>query len=316
MQFFHDTKIDFIKMRTFFFVLSTILNVIGIIATLMIGVEYGIDFKGGTEIVTQFTRQISTQQIRKIIEDEGIKGAEIKTYGKENQYLIRVKEAPEAAQHIIDGLKNKLSDNSVTIIGTNKIGAKIGDEMKHGAYLAVFLSVIAILLYIAFRFEFVWGLGAIIALIHDVIITFTFIVMVNATGWIELEMNQTLLAALLTVIGFSVNDTVIIFDRIRENKVKMKGISFIKLVNTSINETLSRTINTVFTVVLVLLALVLLGGPVLQGFAFTMLIGIITGTYSSIYIASSYVIWHMEKVQKISFEDAPTKKEQLKTIKA
>ena len=303
-------------MRTFFFVLSTILNVIGIIATLMIGVEYGIDFKGGTEIVTQFTRQISTQQIRKIIEDEGIKGAEIKTYGKENQYLIRVKEAPEAAQHIIDGLKNKLSDNSVTIIGTNKIGAKIGDEMKHGAYLAVFLSVIAILLYIAFRFEFVWGLGAIIALIHDVIITFTFIVMVNATGWIELEMNQTLLAALLTVIGFSVNDTVIIFDRIRENKVKMKGISFIKLVNTSINETLSRTINTVFTVVLVLLALVLLGGPVLQGFAFTMLIGIITGTYSSIYIASSYVIWHMEKVQKISFEDAPTKKEQLKTIKA
>jgi len=161
----------------------------------------------------------------------------------------------------------------------------------------------AMLLYIGFRFEFIYGLGAIIALLHDVLFTIAIVVCVHHLGWINLEFSSTILAAMLTVVGFSVNDTVIVFDRIRENLERHKGMNFMKLVNMSVNETLSRTINTVLTVVLVLLAMVVLSGPVLEGFAFTMLIGIIVGTYSSIYIASSFVIWYLEKVKKVDFSD-------------
>ena len=146
-------------------------------------------------------------------------------------------------------------------------------------------------------------------MVHDVIFTFGVIIFVHKTGLIDLEVNQSMLAAFLTVIGFSVNDTVIVFDRIRENKEKQKGFNFLRLVNSSINETLSRTINTVLTVVLVLFTMVILGGPVLQGFAFTMLIGILIGTYSSIYIASSYVIWHLEKIKGVKFEHDWEKKD-------
>jgi preprotein translocase SecF subunit len=315
MQFFHGTNIDFISKRKLFFWVSLSLNVIGIVATLIMGIEYGIDFLGGTELAYQFSKTIRTDEIRKVVESSGIKGAEIKSYGKENQFLVRLKTSADIQTKINETFKKNFPDITVTTLKVDKIGPKIGGELRNQAFLAVFLSIIAILLYIAFRFEFTFGFGAIIALIHDVIITFTFIVIINKIGLIDLEFNQSILAAMLTVIGFSVNDTVIIFDRIRENKDKVKGISFLKLCNVSINETLSRTINTVLSVVLVLITITLLGGPVLQGFSFTMLIGIITGTYSSIYIACSFVIWYLEKIKKVKFEDYLHDKDALKTAK-
>jgi preprotein translocase SecF subunit len=305
MRFFHDTNIDFIKSRFFFFIVS-LSSLIGAIAlTLIVGVKFGIDFVGGAEVQYQFAKHVETDQIRKVIDGSHISGAEIKSYGKEGQFIVRVKEA----EHV-NGKQVKISDevtsvldkgfpgNKVTKLGENTIGPKVGKEMRTQAVVAVVLSILAIMLYVAFRFEFIYGLGSIIALVHDVIFTFGFTLLMGDLGLINVEFNQSMLAALLTVIGYSINDTVIIFDRIRENKEKHKGISLRKLINLSINETLSRTINTVMTVVLVLTTMVIFAGPVLQGFSFTMLVGIVAGTYSSIYIAGSFVIWYSEKYGK------------------
>jgi preprotein translocase SecF subunit len=272
------------------------------IYTGIVGVEYGIDFLGGMEIAIRIDKPIHTDQLRKII-DQVVKDAEIKSFGRDNQYLIRIKESTGESKKVIEELKKNFNQGELTILKEDTIGPKIGKELRGQAIIAVILAIIAMLIYIAFRFEFIYGLGAIIALIHDVIFTFSIINVVQHFGWINLEFNQQILAALLTVVGYSVNDTVIIFDRIRENKVKHKGMNFVKMINLSINETLSRTVNTVLTVVLVLLTMVVLAGPVLQGFAFTMLIGIIIGTYSSTYIASSFVIWYLEKVKKVVFEE-------------
>jgi len=200
-------------------------------------------------------------------------------------------------------LKTNFPDYKIEILKVDQIGPKIGKELGLQALLAVILSVIAIMLYIAFRFEFMFGFGAVIALVHDVLFTFSVIVAVHNLGLIDIEIGQSIVAALLTVIGYSINDTVIIFDRIRENREKYKGFDFIRMTNQSINETLSRTVNTVLTVVIVLFTIVILGGPVLQGFAFTMLVGIIIGTYSSVYIASSYTIWFLQKVKKVELKE-------------
>ena len=181
----------------------------------------------------------------------------------------------------------------------DKIGPKIGDEMRGQALWAILLSVIAITLYIAFRFEFTFGIGAIVALVHDVTIAFTFIVLFQIISPFGLEIDQSILAGMLTVIGFSINDTVIVFDRIRENRNNYKGRSFVDIVNQSINETLSRTVNTTITAELVLLILLFFGGESLQGFAFTMAIGFLVGTYSSIFIATPFVIWYMSKIKKM-----------------
>ncbi|TAL66897.1 MAG: protein translocase subunit SecF [Bacteroidetes bacterium] len=315
MQFFHGTNIDFVGKRKFFVTLSTLINIAGILAIIFMGIEFGIDFEGGTEIAYQFSKPVHADAIRNAVDKIGIKGGEIKSFGKENQFLVRVKETDNAQVKITEAFNKYLPEYKATVLKVDKIGPKIGKELRGQAFLAVIISIIAIMLYIAFRFEFTYGFGAVIALIHDVILTFLVVIIVNKLGWIDLEFNQSILAAMLTVVGFSVNDTVIIFDRIRENKDKMKGTPFLKLVNVSVNETLSRTINTVLTVVLVLLTIVLLGGPVLQGFAFTMLIGIITGTYSSIYIASVFVLWYLHTVKKVQIDYEPDKKTELKAAK-
>jgi preprotein translocase subunit SecF len=316
MQFFHGTNIDFVGIRKQFFIVSLIVTIGGLIATGILGIEYGIDFVGGTEIALQVNKPVHTDVIRKAVTKAGVSSEEVKSYGKDNQYLIRIKESGAAANKVEEALKTNLADDGVTILKKDTIGPKIGKELRTQALWAVLLSVVAMLIYIGFRFEFVYGMGAIVALVHDVVFTFGIIVTVGHTGLINLEMSQGILAAMLTVVGYSVNDTVIIFDRIRENLTKHKGMNFIKLVNMSVNETLSRTINTVMTVVLVLLTMVLLAGPVLQGFAFTMLIGIVVGTYSSIYIASSFVIFYLQHVKKVKFEDADDRKKVAVSAKA
>ncbi len=302
MQFFHGTKIDFVGKRQIFFVVSAVLIVVGIASVLGLGVQYGIDFEGGTEIGVKFSQTVEAENIRSAVDGAGFNGSEIKSFGKENQFLIRVKDSEDAPTIVNQALVKAFPGVDIETLKVDKIGPKIGKELRTDAFIAVLLAVVAILIYIGFRFEFVFGLGAIVALFHDVIITFSIITLVGHTGIINIEVNQTILAGMLTVVGYSINDSVIIFDRIRENKEVKKGTDFIYMVNLSINETLSRTVNTVLTSVLVLITLVLFGGPVLQGFAFTMLVGLITGTYSSIYIASSFVIWYLEKVKKVKVQ--------------
>lgn len=299
MEFFKETNIDFIKSRYFFFILSVASFILGIALIFIANINFGIDFVGGTEIQVSFNQPMNIDQIRSNIEKNGIEDAEIKTFGKSNQFLIRVKENntndSKVSENVMNVLQKSFPGHNVTKLGENSIGPKVGKEMRTDAIIAVILSIIAIMLYVAFRFEFIYGLGAIISIVHDVIFTFGFTLFVGKLGLINIQFDQTMLAALLTVIGYSINDTVVIFDRIRENKDLHKGMELRKLINMSLNETLSRTINTGLSVIVVLIIMVFTAGPVLQGFAFTMLIGIIVGTYSSVYVASSYVIWVVER---------------------
>lgn len=319
MQFLHGTKIDFLGKRKTFIYVSLILNVVGILAPFILGLRFGIDFEGGTEIALKFSEKINTAEIRDVI-DKQFQGAEIKSYGKENQFLVRVASSlgKDAKDKVMQALQVKYPNETITLLKVDAIGPKVGQELRTKALIAVILAVIAIMLYIAFRFEFTYGVGAAIAIIHDVLVTLALVTVFSKLGILNLEINQSMIAAFLTVVGFSVNDTVIIFDRVRENLERHKGFNMIKLMNLSINETLSRTINTVLTVVMVLLIITLFGGEVLQGFSFTMLVGIVTGTYSSIYIASAFVIWYLQNVKKIDVEgehDRQVKAELLKTAK-
>lgn len=302
MEFFGKTNIDFISKRKIFFYVSTAINVLGILLAFVLPLRFGIDFVGGTEVGVRFSQAESIELVREAINKAGFQNAEIKSYGSANEYLVRVKESKINDVASADVVKTQLTkvfpQANPEIRSVNTIGAKIGSEARWNALIAVLLSIIAIMIYIAFRFEFIYGLGAVIALVHDVIVAFTFVQIGQMITPLNLEINQGVLAALLTVVGFSINDTVIIFDRIRENKELHKGLKLIDLINLSLNETLSRTINTVLTVVLVLATILALGGEALQGFSFTMLIGIITGAYSSIYVASAFVVWYMETVQK------------------
>lgn len=301
MQYFQNTQIDFISKRNFFAAFSIILIVGGIIASIVIGPKLGIDFAGGTEVAVKFLSDTPIDKVRDAADDAGIGEAEIKSFGKENQYLIRFKSSGNESEKMVASFEKTFGSaftEDESILKIDKIGPKIGSELYFDAFMAVLLAILSILVYIAFRFEFVYGVGAVIALVHDVVVTFVLLVIGNYILPINLEINQAIVAGLLTVLGYSINDTVIIFDRIRENLDRHKGMNYFKLVNLSINETLSRTVNTATTTLLVLIVLLFFGGPVLQGFAFTMFIGILTGTYSSVFVASSFVIYYREKIKR------------------
>lgn len=296
MHFFRKTNIDFIgKRRTWYFV-STAITVAGIIWALIRGVEFGIDFAGGTEVQLQFQKDVSIEQMRAALDGAGIRGAEVKYYGKDQSgVLVRVREGAQGAQagaeatkKVLGAVQAGLPNNHAQLLQEQHIGPKVGAELRAKAIWAVIFTCVVILVYLTFRFRFVYGMGAVIAIVHDVLVAFAFAVIFNGmVPWLNLEMNSTLLAAFLTIVGFSVNDTVIIFDRIREDQKKYKGQTLKEIMNRAINETLPRTVITSGTVFLTLLVLFIWGGEVLRGFAFTMLIGVITGTYSSIFVASA-----------------------------
>ena len=296
MHFFRKTNIDFIGKRRTWYIVSLTITLAGIVWAMFRGIEYGIDFAGGTEVQLQFQRNVGIDEIRGALDKAQIRGAEVKYYGKnESGVLIRVREGAQGAQAGAEATKKVLAavevglpTNKSLLLQEQHIGPKIGAELRVKAFEAVFFTCIVILIYLAFRFKFVYGLGAVVAIVHDVLVAFAFAVICNGfVPWLNLEMNSTMLAAFLTIVGFSVNDTVIIFDRIREDQRKYKGQSLLEIMNRAINETLPRTIITSGTVFLTLLVLFIWGGEVLRGFAFTMLIGVITGTYSSIFVASA-----------------------------
>ena len=306
MRFFKKTNIEFIEKRRTWYIVSSIILLIGAIATLVKGITFGIDFTGGTEIILRFNQPIEVGTVRGAIDETGISGAEIKTYGEVNQILIRVKQTDNVS---LDKIKNSIanikSGLTYEILKEDKIGPKIGEELKKDAIYAVFFSLIAILIYLAFRFEFVYALGAVLSLFHDLLLVFGICILFNGIHpWLNLEFSQTLIASFLTLLGFSVNDTVIIFDRIRENRKIHKTENLISLMNRSINETLSRTIITSGTVFVTVLVLFIFGGEVIRSFAFSFLIGVVTGTYSSIFVASSFVIEWNIYVKKLPLEEA------------
>jgi preprotein translocase SecF subunit len=267
------------------------------------GLSLGIDFQGGTELVIAFQQKVEISDVRTALNKVGLGKSEIKSYGGENYILIRTGEQAEGstiADKIKSGIQTSFPDKKFEVVKEDKIGPKIGKELRRDAMYAVLWSFLAILTYVAIRFKFAYGAGAVLALIHDVLATLGFLSLMNGLiPGLNLEISQEIIAAFLTLIGVSVNDTVVIFDRIRENEKIYRSMSLFDVMNKSLNDTLSRTIITSATIFLVLIVLLIFGGEVNRGFAFTMAFGIITGTYSSIFIASAFVFeWNQYRIRK------------------
>lgn len=280
--------------RYIWYTVSLITLVVGVFGIIFKGLTFGIDFLGGTELLVRFDNAPAVVDIRTAMDKVGFKGSEIKMFGNPNDILIFTREqsgGAKIAEQIRAELQKEFPSNKFTVLREDKIGPKVGAELRRNAIYAVGATLLIIMIYVGFRFKFIYGVAGVIALFHDVIATLGFIVLFNGLSpHLNLEINQTIMAAFLTLIGFSINDTVIVFDRIRENLKIHKADSLFAIMNRSINETLSRTIITSGTVILVLIVLIIFGGEVNRGFAFTFFIGTILGTYSSIYVASAIVL--------------------------
>ena len=286
-----DTRYDFIGKRKFTVWLSliAILLCVGSIF-LHRGLRYGVDFAGGLLVQVKFSKAVDISEVRKAMDAMGMKDAVVQKFGGEDEFLIRVEKTSEdleeASKKIQTSIKEQFKDPPPEIRRVEVVGPKVGQDLKKKALWAVGLSFLGILIYVAFRFhEFAYGLGGIVALFHDIIITYGVISIFN------IEYSLTLLAVILSIIGFSINDTIVIFDRVRENIKKMRKENLETIFNVSINETLGRTILTSGTVMMVVLILFFFGGPVIHDFAFTLAIGLISGTYSTIYIAGPVVLF-------------------------
>jgi preprotein translocase subunit SecF len=288
MQFLKSTNIHFVAARRKAMMLSAIVLILGLVSVAIHrGLNTGIDFAGGAIVEIQAEPPVSLQEVRDIVEAAGFSGAEVTHFGSENEILIKVKsigEAAKAAALIDSTLGATLTENEITMRRVESVGPKIGSELKESAFWAIVYSLAGILVYITWRFEFRFAIAAIIALIHDVLFTLGFFSITN------LELSIPVIAAILTIVGYSLNDTIVVFDRIRENLKSRKREGYQAVVNGSINETLSRTIITSLTTLVVVLCLVLLGGPVIRDFALTLLVGVLIGTYSSIFIASPVLV--------------------------
>jgi preprotein translocase subunit SecF len=248
------------------------------------GLNYGIDFKGGTLIELRVTKDnISISDIRSSFLNANLGDVSVKEFGKKGDYLIKIEKTGNKNSNFITDLKNEIIkkiDSDVNFRRVENVGPKVSSELLQSGLLAIGLSLIAMLFYIWIRFEWQFSLGAIIAIFHDVIIT------VGIFSILSFEINLSIIAAVLTIVGYSMNDTVVIYDRIRENINKYHKLDINDISNLSINETLSRTIITSLTTLLALVSIFILGGEILRGFSFAMILGVIIGTYSSIFVAS------------------------------
>ena len=269
-------------------ILSTVLIIISIAFLIIKGLNFGVDFKGGTLIeLRNNDNNISISNIRDSFNQMNLNGVTVKQFGNDTDYIIKF-QSPEtqSATYINDlksSLKNSLSP-SLEFRRVENVGPKVSSELLRSGIIAISLSLFAMLLYIWIRFEWQFSLGAIVALFHDVILT------LGIFSAFSLEINLSIVAAVLTIVGYSMNDTVVIYDRVRDNLRRYVNIKIFELSNTSINETLSRTIITSLTTLLALLSIYLFGGEILKGFSFAMILGVIFGTYSSIYIACPVLV--------------------------
>jgi preprotein translocase subunit SecF len=287
MEFVRDTHINFLGHRRAAFIFSLALIAVGIISLVVQGgPKLGIDFEGGILLQVRFEKPIDAERIRETLAEMGLGGAEIQHFGGNREAIIRVSEGENAnlTTDILTALNTENPDNHADVRREELVGPKVGRELQSKASQAILYALIGILIYISIRFEFRFAVGAVVALVHDVLITLG---VFSLTGF---EITLPVVAALLTIVGYSLNDTIVIYDRIREDKRKMYGRSFVDIVNTSLNESLSRTLVTSITTLLVVISLFIFGGEVIRDFAFALMIGVIIGTYSSIYVASPLVV--------------------------
>jgi len=265
-------------------ILSSILICLSILVLLIKGLNLGVDFKGGTLIeVRTENEKIDISEIRQSLLKMELGDVTVKKFGKKNDYLVKIEMTNTNDANFIKSINDQLSSNLGSVINFRRVenvGPKVSNELLKAGLLAITLSLAAMLIYIWIRFEWQFSLGAIIALIHDVIIT------VGIFSFLSYEVNLSIVAAVLTIVGYSMNDTVVIFDRVRENLKKYSKISISEISNISTNQTLSRTLITSVTTLLALFSIYIFGGAILKGFSFAMIIGVIVGTYSSIFVAT------------------------------
>jgi preprotein translocase subunit SecF len=289
MQFFQNANFKFIEQRRKAYVVSAIFVTAGIVA--MVGlaaagkgwVNYGVDFTGGTLVQVEFDQPTTVAEVRSAL--GGLQGLEVTRFGGEADYLIRVAEFSEEGTNtaeIITGLiASQYGEDAFSVVRTEAVGPKIGGELQQRALLAILMSFALTLIYLAFRFEWRFGVAAVIATVHDILITLGFI------SALRLEVSLPTVAAVLTIIGYSLNDTIVVFDRVRENLAgPARRQPYMDILNQSINEVLPRTVMTSGTTFVVLLALFILGGSIIRDFALILMLGIVIGTYSSIFVAS------------------------------
>ncbi len=293
MKFLQDKKFDFMGFRKPAMLFSTALIVVSIVSIALRGLNFGLDFTGGTVVVVNFENTVELSQVRTALNDNGHPDAVVKNFGssRDVEIILPNPDSGEQGASEDNNAQAKLSnevvellrvvDSSVHITKVDFVGSQVGDELVEQGSLALLYAIIGILIYVTFRFEWRFSVGAVAALVHDVIIT------AGVFSISQVEFDLTVLAALLAVIGYSLNDTIVVFDRVRENFRKVRNKNPIEVVNISINQTISRTIITSLTTLLVLIALFYFGGAMIHGFAFALIVGIVVGTYSSIFVAST-----------------------------
>jgi len=296
MKFMENTKIKFMSFKKVGFALSATLGA-GSLFLLMLGLNLGIDFKGGTAIGLSFTEEVSIQEIRTVMQSVSVQDQEfdlskeeIKYFGSNKDVMIKINSqdnTPEnfgqgIVNHIYESMPTKVpQDKNMFVLSLGAVSPKVGSELSGKAFWSIISALVLILFYISIRFEFKFAIGAILALVHDIIITLGIF---SLTGY---EITLSTVAAFLTIVGYSLNDTIVILDRVRENMKSSGTVLFESTINKSINQSLSRTLITSLTTLFVIVVLLIYGGEVIRPFAFTMFVGVVIGTYSSIYIASA-----------------------------
>lgn len=290
-QIFVNTHYNIVGKRIYAYWISGLLILLGLLSFIFQGLNYGIDFRGGTLIQLKFEEPISAGEIRSLLKSPELGTPQIQRSGP-NEYMIRVLSIG-TGDEIQEIIQNDLKERDFEVRRAEIVGPKIGEELRQKAIGAIFAALFLILVYISIRFELKFAFGAVLALFHDVLIT------LGLFSLFQWEISMPVLAAFLTIVGYSLNDTIVVYDRIRENKLTHKNKSFPDVINLSINESLSRTVITSLTTFLVVLILVIFGGEVLFGFSIAMLIGVIVGTYSSPFVAAPLlIIWERRARQK------------------
>jgi preprotein translocase subunit SecF len=293
-----NTRFDFIGKKKITLWISTLAILVSFGSILYhSGLKLGVDFSGGLAIQIKFSKALDISEVRNATDAIGLKDAVVQKFGGEHEFLIRVEKTTgdlEAMSKTIQtSLQDRFKDQTLEIRRVEVVGPKVGKDLKTKAMWAVGLAFLAILIYVAFRFhEFAYGLGGIVALFHDIVVTF------GAISLFNIEFSLNVLAVILTIIGFSINDTIVIFDRVRENIKKMRKEKLVTIFNVSINETLGRTILTTGTVMMVVLILFFSGGDVIHDFTIALIVGLITGTYSTVYVASPVVLFWEEHISR------------------
>ena len=295
LRILHDTKIDFIRLWKITTVVTLLFILPGLLWIGVSGYKYSIEFTGGTLMQVRFAQAPNVADVRSTLDQAGIKGAEITQFGTDLDYLVRAQDPRSVAQQtrgaesvateIQAALTKRFGASAYTVQRTESVGPKVGGELRQKALYAILISFAATLAYLAWRFEWRFGVAAVVATAHDILATLAFIKYAN------LEISLVVVGGILTMIGYSLNDTIIIFDRVRENLRRRQKIPLYDTLNRSVNETLPRSVLTHATVFATLLALAILGGEVLRPFALVMLFGVLTGTFSSIYVAPPLLLW-------------------------